>query len=588
MKSTTVLNKFKPAVQIFNFVIILMAGSAAVFSQNVETIVGDSKGQVKGFWEDVKNARPLEIKGAVNLSGQHYTVNGIDPRFEPFTYTYGGNIDFFVYGIHIPTTFSFSNLVSRLGQQFNRFGASPYYRWIRLHAGYRMMDFSNYTFSGVTFLGGGVELTPGKFHFSSFYGRLRKEVSGDITSAGEAFFLPSFRRNGFGFKTGYDDGEKYANLIFLKVRDEEHSIEIPEDGSLLPQDNLVISLQAGANLFKKLMVRGEIANSILNNNTQAPEIELDHHRFYNRLGFVFQPTTSAEINNAMNTSLSYSLGNYNIGATYERIDPGYQSLGTFFINNDLERYTVDFSGSLWKGKISFSGNVGQQNNNIEGNNADKIERGAISGNISLNPINSLNITSSYSNYTTLQEFLINPELDTLDFIQINNSYQASITYGYPVGNWRHNIALNGNYQTDITEPEAQSMPDEKSFIQNFTASYQLKYRPANLSIVLAYNYNDADFGAVRTRRTGPSIRVSKLLLKKQLNIQIGHAFFNNQQEGSTINSIQNAQITASYRPGKRHSFGLNSTMVIRNHLSETVRGDTFTEVITSLRYNFRL
>ena len=581
-------NKFKPATRKLILVILLMPSSAVIFSQNVETIVGDSKEQVKDFWEGIKKARPLEIKGSVNLSGQHYTVNGIAPRFEPFTYTYGGNIDLFVYGIHIPATFSFSNLVSRLGQQFNRFGASPYYRWIQLHGGYRMMDFSHYTFSGITFLGGGVALTPGKFHFSSFYGRLRKEVSGDVTSAGEAFFLPSFRRNGYGFKTGYDDGEKYANLIFLKVMDEEHSIVIPEDGSLLPQDNLVISLQAGGTIFKRLMVRGELANSILNSNTQAPEIDLDHYRFYNRLGFVFQPTGSAEINNAMNTSLSYSLGNYNIGATYERVDPGYRSLGTFFINNDLERYTIDFSGSLWRGKISFSGNIGQQNNNIEGNNADKIERGAISGNITLNPINSLNITSGYSNYTTLQEFLINPELDTLDFVQINNSYQASIAYGYPVGAWRHNISLNGNYQTDITEPEASGKPDEKSFIQNLTASYQLKYRPANLSIILAYNFNDADFGEVRTRRTGPSVRVSKLLLKKRLKIQVSHAFFNNQQEGSTINSIQNAQIAANYRPDKRHSFGINSTMVIRNHLSETIRGDTFTEVITSLKYNFRL
>ncbi len=556
-------------------------------SQDLETVVEDTKAKVTGFWDGIKNAKRFDLKGSANLSGQYYTVDGIEPRFDPFVYTYGGNADFYLYGIHIPTTFSISSLTSRLGQQFNRFGASPNYRWIRLHGGYRMMDFSSYTFSGVTFLGGGIELTPGKFHFSAFYGRLRKEVSGDITSGGQTFFLPSFRRNGYGFKTGYDDGRKNINLIFLKVQDEENSITIPEDGSLLPQDNLVLSLQGGIALFDRIQLKGELANSILNRNKLAPEIKLDHYRIYNQFGSIFQPTSSTEINNAFNTSVNYAFGNYTIGATYEYIDPGYTSLGTFFINNDLERYTIDFSGSLWKGKMSFSGNGGKQSNNLEDNNADKIVRNAISGSFNLNPVPSLNISGNYSNYTTLQEFLIDSELDTLDFVQVNNSYQASIAYGYAVGTWRHNISLNGNYQTDVTTPEAPDTPDERSFIQNATIAYQLKYRPANLSIVFAYNFNDSDFGATQTRRGGPSLRVSKLLLKKKLKLNLSHAYFNNDQQGSTINGIQNARLGANYTISKMHLLKLDSTMIIRNHKSDVVRGDSFTEVITRLSYNFR-
>ena len=42
--------------------------------------------------------------------------------------------------------------------------------------------------SGYRFLGGGVEVTPGKFRGAAFYGRLQKAVDYDSTSAAKTLF----------------------------------------------------------------------------------------------------------------------------------------------------------------------------------------------------------------------------------------------------------------------------------------------------------------------------------------------------------------------------------------------------------------
>ena len=48
-------------------------------------------------------------------------------------------------------------------------------KWIKTYAGWSTMNFSQYTFSGHRFLGGGVELTPKNWKIALMYGRLKKK-----------------------------------------------------------------------------------------------------------------------------------------------------------------------------------------------------------------------------------------------------------------------------------------------------------------------------------------------------------------------------------------------------------------------------
>jgi len=68
-----------------------------------------------------------------------------------------------VYGIVLPFSFRLSEQQRDFRQPFNQFGVSPYYKWAKLHLGYRSHNWSTYALAGHSITGVGLELTPGKF-----------------------------------------------------------------------------------------------------------------------------------------------------------------------------------------------------------------------------------------------------------------------------------------------------------------------------------------------------------------------------------------------------------------------------------------
>lgn len=58
------------------------------------------------------------------------------------------------------------------------------------------------------------------------------------------------------------------------------------------------------------------------------------------------------------------LGKVNTRMEYRRIDPGYRSMGAYFMNNDLENLTITPSMSLFKRKLNLRGSIGVQHDNL--------------------------------------------------------------------------------------------------------------------------------------------------------------------------------------------------------------------------------
>jgi hypothetical protein len=100
------------------------------------------------------------------------------------------------------------------------------------------MTFSNYTLSGHVFLGGGVELTPGKWRIAAMYGRLKKAVSvGELDSL--QYDNIAYKRMGYGLKVGYDDnGNSISANIFTAKDDPNSVLFVPPESQITPQQNV--------------------------------------------------------------------------------------------------------------------------------------------------------------------------------------------------------------------------------------------------------------------------------------------------------------------------------------------------------------
>lgn len=106
---------------------------------------------------------PVTINGGINVNGVFYHSKDTLATREPFSYVVSGNINLNLYNVvNCPITFTYSNYKANWSQpfNFNQFGMTPSYKWIKTYIGYNSMSFSDYTLSGHQFLGFGIEVSP--------------------------------------------------------------------------------------------------------------------------------------------------------------------------------------------------------------------------------------------------------------------------------------------------------------------------------------------------------------------------------------------------------------------------------------------
>ena len=91
--------------------------------------------------EHLKLNNKVSLHGNLNLQLEYYHASEIDPRKKEFSWLINGNPTLNLFGIQVPFSFLFSNFENKFYQPFNQFGISPYYRWVKLHLGYRNITY---------------------------------------------------------------------------------------------------------------------------------------------------------------------------------------------------------------------------------------------------------------------------------------------------------------------------------------------------------------------------------------------------------------------------------------------------------------
>lgn len=558
-------------ISVVTFLFTIASGS--IYAQNLENLGSKD---------------PIKINGGISATQILYRSDGISNRRDPYSYFLTGNINLNLYGWSVPFSFAFSNQNKSFTQPFNQFGLHPTYKWATAHLGYASMNFSPYTLSGHIFRGAGIDLSPGKFHFAAMYGNLQRAIAWDSLNTNR----PAFKRDGFGFKTGYRDGNDYAEVSLFHGSDDKYSIpSIPMDNSLLPEENLVIGFSLGKALFEKIILTTELATSGITRDTQ---IEKAGNVFpFSNLGFDSKESTS--FHQAFKGGVNYKEELYTIGLGYERIDPGYRTHGAYYFNNDLENYTLNASTTLLESKLNLSASGGLQHDNLDKSKISTMNRLVASFNAAFAPTAKLSFNLNYSNfqsYTNIRSQFVNinqltpyDNLDTLKFTQLTQSINGG--FNYLLGNSSANkqfVSATISIQ-DAAEHQSQVEQNSGSRFLNVNTSYSINIIPSGLTMSLSYNANQNKGIANDLITHGPSASINKSLLERRLRLTIGSAWNNTLSEGRTINQIINMRTNAAYVLAKKHNFNLGVIAVNRKSKA-TESAVSFTEYTGTLTYSY--
>lgn len=532
--------------------------------------------------DSLGKAPPVTLYGSVGAALIGYSAGGIEERREPFSWMLNGSLNASLYQIDIPISFIFSEQERSFRQPFNQFGISPGYKWIRLHAGYRSMAFSDYTLAGVTYLGGGVELTPGPFRLMGMYGRLQRAIDEDTT---QRFVLPAYERWGYGGKIGYESDAAEFGLSFFRAWDDSASLNRPPtEIDVRPQENTVAGLDfAFAIIPNRLRFEAQGAGSLLTRDVRsAPADSTDIPSFLNDLHVIRNATT---LTFALKGGLRYTSEDFSALLGYERIEPDYESLGSYYFTTDVERFTLEPTFNLFQRKVRVSGSIGLERDNLLETKSARTDRVIGGANIGWDPSQTFGIDAGYLNYSTGQTAGRLPLNDTIAVRSVSQSATLAPRFLFTGAKTNHFFTVVGSLQ-DYTDKNALSggLSDSRSLTGNLI--YNLSFVESPLSTGASLLYSETTTGDILTKSVGGTVNGSVGLFESNLSVgaSLGYTLTTQDFTGvETSADVVNETVNASYRltDADLISFALYATQSSGNL---SVNSD-FNELTATLSYN---
>ena len=567
----------------------LVSGSLSAQTYSTSPDLGNIKGNLQSRFQ-----KPFLINGGISLNSvftENWGPNAINPQ--PFSWIATGNVNLTLFGMALPFSFNYSNRkiqYSNPSFTFNRFALHPKYKAWTLHAGDLSTTFSPYTLSGYQYFGAGVEYNLGKWQVQALYGRFMKAVKED------SLLTPSYKRLGWGTKLIYNDNGSKIGFSVFHAKDNLGSIPQPvliKNTLITPMEGTAFNVEGSYPVMKNLLVNFEYSTSIL-----TKDLRLSGDTITKRASFFKQMVGSANsstaIYHALKAGFSYSLAQSAIGINYERVDPGYQTLGAYYFTNDFENITANFSQNLFNGKVMANINAGLQKDDLNNAKQSQMQRLLLSGNVAIRPSQKLNIGLSYSNqksYTFLRTGFeqinqVTPyqNLDTLNYTQL--SQNAGLNCNYTLMQNKKQVQLisfNCSYMESANKKGDIIRLGEITRFFNGNAGHTLTLQDIGFTVATGANFSYTYAVAISGVTWGPILNLSKLFFNKILRANCGLAYNTSSSLNKSI-SIFNLRGGASAVIAKKHN--LNMNIVWQNIASNGMAATTYLTATAGYAYSF--
>ncbi len=567
----------------------LVLQSASAQTYNASPDLGNVKGAIKD-----KLKKPFKLNGGFAMNAVY--INNTGPGAtnpQPFTWIATGNINATIFGYSLPFSFTYSNRKVQYTNpsfKFNRFAINPKYKNWTAHFGDISSSFSPYTLSGFQYTGGGLEYNKGKWQTQALYGRFFKAVQEDST------IIPSYKRMGWGTKTVFKDKSKKIGVSLFHAKDDPNSIPSPvkiANANVRPMEGTAFAVEGSYPVMKNLTIDAEYSTSVLTRDLRFSSDSVTvTTSFLKRLAG--SSNSSTEIYHAIKAGLNYSFAQTALGINYERVDPGYQTLGGYFFTNDFENITATISQNFWKGKMTASLNGGVQRDDLKNTKQSNMRRLIGAANIGIRPSKKLNIGLTYSNlqsYTFIRTGFeqinqVTPyqNLDTLNFTQLSQNAGLNISYAIKqTKEQSQSISFTGNFmETANKKGDVIRLGDATRFF-NGSINHTLALTTKDLAIATGFNYSYNYAAQIEGTTMGPMINVSKMFFKKVLRTNYGVAYNTSNSLNRKVN-VLNIRSGASATIAKKHN--INTSIIWQNKTGSGVPATAYFTATAGYAYSF--
>ena len=537
--------------------------------------------------ESMIKEKPVKFSGSLSAQFLSYSTTRERPSRDPFSWTISGSPTLSIYGFSIPFSFVISQKQQNFRQPFNQFGMSPTYKWLTVHAGYRNVNFSRYTMAGHTFLGGGVEATPGNFRFGFVFGRFLKAVEND--SMNLEFIIPAYKRTGYSVKVGYGTQSNYVDLILFKGKDDTTSIVRPElTVGILPAENMVVGIKSFQRFLKVFTFNLDFGLSTYTRNLYASGVELPDVPFESFVKSLITVNNATQVSWAGNANLSYSHRYFSLRLQYRRIEPEYQTMGAYFFNNDIENITIDPSFFLLKRKLNIRGSIGYQRNNLSNNRINETFRKVSSLNMNYSPSRKISMSISYRNFRIEQSrnpLIIKDFVDSLLMKQFTTNFSANLNYNFGDKDIRQTMTIGTSFQ-QFNEDNPNIENGNFSSSQSPYISYRLNNTISKYSIYGRINYNDFKTTSTSQTRLGMTVGGSKRMADNKFNLNISGTLNKNSHNNESDGSTTMLRARLNYKVIKNHNLNVSLNFIDRKFKRDDK--NNFNEFMLRFGYTMRI
>jgi len=458
---------------------------------------------------------------------------------------------------------------------------SPQWKWIKVHLGYRNINFSKYVLGGHTILGAGLELTPGKFRFGIVYGRLQRTTNKAYNiNNPTSDTLSTYSRKALSFKIGVGSDNTFVDFVFLRGYDDSTSVDTSyyRSGNF-PATNVVAGINSRIAFSRTLHLQIESAYSLYTNNQKSiGTVEISP--FVDKM---IPVNISTQGFLAVNGKLEYkNRKGFSAGVQYRRIDPGYKSMGSYFINNDVENITANLGFSLFKRRMSIRGSMGTERNNLKTARNATTKKLIGSFMLNYNPVHFFGININYSNYSVNQHAGRIQIADSVKLYQTNGTLVIMPHFQFLGKGKKTSHYISTVYtRMNLNDKNPQSGFNNSFVTSNALLTYGLSFLSNGMGINMSINYNRVEMSGGQSTNKGFTFGANKSFLKGKFNTGLS-VNYTNSVNGTLETTIITPVLTARGKLGKHHNIRMKFTLIS----SDNKNRQSYTENIGDISYVF--
>ena len=533
----------------------------------------------------------INAGGSIGLTASAYAVDGIENRRPPGMIQSTANLNFSIFGLSSGLNMFYSTDDSGFRQNMNAFRFNSSWKWLTVQAGDINMRFSQYGLNGATVRGGYIKLNPGKFLFEALGGRSQRAIKPSIDTG---FREPSFEQWAYGAKVGYgsSSGSYFHLSTFYAIDSRDRGVQAGNI-QINPQENLTVTPDFQIRFLDgKLMLASQVTTSVFTRNINSEYIPYNEIPLPSFFETIFKPRSSSRINFAGLADATLTLDMFNMTLGYERVQPGFESLGRGRSRDDFEKISVNPVVRLLDNRLNINSSFSYGRDNLLGN------RLQTQNNINAGTSIQMQVTDRLTLSTTYNLLLIdvNPASGSEDLVgssQTQTSHNLLVQPGYSIlsGSTAHNISLTAGYLS-IESSFSGSQTVQNAFSSN-SITGGLNYSitlPNGLTLTSSGNYLTNSSDGLEIDNFGVNLGGSYSLFSRSLTLSAnaGINFNDTKRASPTGNTISTGlqqltgSLNAQYRLTAKDSFSLR--LRARDNSSRSGPGREFRELEGSIQY----